>query len=353
MQAISQDLTLFLSRTYFTRRWVLQGIFCSTDTETQVMCGSATITWRELKLAAEQASWPVDTQAYGDNPPRRVIFGSAPFRVGASTFYASVSTAMVVLERVELFKEAQCSDPKDKAYSLLNFHAGQSCMRPDYNLTTSQVWTKLALHAVREDFAGSTLNAVTRQMAQIYLLDERAVDLPSWVPDFGLRVSHSNIWYCKTWERPHTTSKVASTVDERDRLHCTLHCYGQVEFHNGWALLGQPTAAPESVMAACSQGSAVSDAAITPSEMRRSMVERPELFALLNTLPCLLRNTPLRQGDLVCTRYVENNRPDFVLGPSPGGVTLDEQQIYALIGYIDWMTGTTLSGGDLRRFVIS
>lgn len=193
-----QDLihyAAFLERKWFTRMWVVQESFFSAATT--VFCGEREIKWAMIQESsrvlaqtgmdtllkayvgyATQYSLDVDAIRLPDNRlSNQLIFGSL-----------QRGTAEVIglgqLLYYSRFFEA--SDPRDKVYAVLGLWRftrsdgpGSVDIRPDYNKDTSDVYIEATVAAIHESGNLDVLSLVEGTSS------ERAIELPSWVPDYS------------------------------------------------------------------------------------------------------------------------------------------------------------------------
>ena len=166
-------------RPWFTRIWVIQEVGMASSV--LVMCGTATITWRDLVDAAGC----IDDRA-------------APFAI----YFDMVAGVQQCFDPYWIFSEAGCekiftetlidgksfgsTDTKDKVYALLSHPsartgAGQAILEPQYNDPIGKLYTDLTTEMLRSARSLQVLSAV--QHRSVKHLEH--TDVPSWVPRWG------------------------------------------------------------------------------------------------------------------------------------------------------------------------
>lgn len=82
------------------------------------------------------------------------------------------------------------SDPRDKVFSLVNVSsdAGDPMLKPDYSLSTEEVYTKTTIALLKKD--PSHLRLLTQAGIGVH---REITSMPSWVPDWSIRVPGKSI----------------------------------------------------------------------------------------------------------------------------------------------------------------
>ena len=115
-----------------------------------------------------------------------------------------------LLDVLEIARQSSSTDPRDKVYALLNLcsDATSALIQPDYNLDTSEVFTKVACALIR---AGQG----PRLLLNAGVLDQTS-SLPSWVPDWSQNRPHHREIVCKSFMLPegdrHSTDPVSYNI---------------------------------------------------------------------------------------------------------------------------------------------
>ncbi|KAF5576135.1 heterokaryon incompatibility 6 OR allele [Fusarium pseudocircinatum] len=156
----------FFLRPWFTRVWVIQEVFLSS--EKTVHCGEQEIPW----LAME-------------NFKHYLVNTRLQFRLPYVVSKASQSFTIENAERFMFFalldsRHCEATDPRDKIYSLLPIlqsHNRSLDLIPRYQDTSGRIYTDCAL-SVLPSCGWSLLYAVQG--------NSRTDDLPSWVPDWNV-----------------------------------------------------------------------------------------------------------------------------------------------------------------------
>ena len=220
-------LAMFSRRRYFKRRWVLQEIYNARSAN--VYCGSSTIAWAELQFAFKEffETWEIhpESECYINNIP--AVYGRVHYEEKAAALsrwmdpmvYRDAdrdNSACSLIQRLIWFEDAECSNTKDRVYSLLEFGKGKTVLEVDYALTSITLWKQVARVLVQEGFANAAIDLSAGQDAVLNL------NLQSWVPDLG---SHLMIHHNQNFQSRRDNN---ATVDCEDRLHITMYCLGTV-----------------------------------------------------------------------------------------------------------------------------
>ncbi|KAI0441352.1 HET-domain-containing protein [Xylaria telfairii] len=193
-----QDLlhyAAFLERKWFTRMWVVQESFFSAATT--VFCGEREIKWAMIQESsrvlsqtgmdtllkayvgyATQYSLDVDAIRLPDNRlSNQLIFGS---------LQRGTAEGIGLGQLLYYSRFFEASDPRDKVYAVLGLWRftrsnglGNVDIRPDYNKDISDVYIEATVAAINESGNLDVLSLVEDTSS------ERAVELPSWVPDYS------------------------------------------------------------------------------------------------------------------------------------------------------------------------
>jgi hypothetical protein len=160
----------FFTRPWFQRTWILQEVINAQSVEIQ--CGNMVIPWKALRAYDD----------YEINSYRPLSLPEAVVLVselrGGSDFW---DPDFMLLRTLKRTRNCLSSDPRDKLYAilpLLGLTDLVSPLRPDYQRSTIQVFTDLALHLYEKNDAD-----VLREACTIH--NQGMVNmLPSWTPDW-------------------------------------------------------------------------------------------------------------------------------------------------------------------------
>lgn len=200
----------FLYKRYWVRRWGIQELYHASN-GVRLLWADHEITLQQLKTKfrnMESIDW-INLAKYIDcNIEEEVTaeFSSADDKLRAPSGIPGSNYLIGELAEhgggsIRLSDEStkscgafNCSDPRDYLYALLSFDP-ETQLRPDYSLTTDQVYIGFFLHVLEKtsclqsllESAGLAKMELNSEKFETYLLpkaqDERAASLPSWCFD--------------------------------------------------------------------------------------------------------------------------------------------------------------------------
>ncbi|KAL8650250.1 MAG: hypothetical protein Q9226_005219 [Calogaya cf. arnoldii] len=189
------SIVWLLKRSWFSRLWIWQEVYLARS-GANVICGDDTISWEDLR----KAIYALCLQP-GPYHVRDIV--EIVDRATRITFVDAKKSLKEVLERT---KHAQCSDPRDKIYGVLNLveETQKSSIQPDYTKTTVEVFRDVMLTCL--------LNyGDLKYLSCCELQDERG-KFPSWVPDWSVPNKCRILWGAKAcWVPARATY---SDIDE-------------------------------------------------------------------------------------------------------------------------------------------
>lgn len=161
-------------RPWFERLWVVQEVVTSTDAV--VVCGGQETTWESFMVAARCL--------LGKTPNARK---SDEFRSRIRHIYRTFDTGTnnSLLSLVRQMRGLKCADDKDRIYALLSLAKDGGNIKPDYSLSTIQVYRELA--------------ALSISRHDVDFLDDchlgsRRLAGPSWIPDWAVKKMTTSIY---------------------------------------------------------------------------------------------------------------------------------------------------------------
>lgn len=106
--------------------------------------------------------------------------------------YRQAVERLNILELISLYRERQCSDPRDKVYALLGLARGVHArlVEPDYSKSAHQVFEEAAAMLLRRSGGLQVLSLILPPTSQG--ASAGPADLPSWAPDWMAEGSHTN-----------------------------------------------------------------------------------------------------------------------------------------------------------------
>ncbi|KAI4234461.1 MAG: hypothetical protein LQ349_003787 [Xanthoria aureola] len=197
-----------LDRSWFSRLWILQEVKQARKGAV-IICGDATVSWEDFRKA-------IFSLHRRPKPPDILLLGQKVRRAYLVTSVSGHASLRQILDRT---KDAQCSDPRDKIYAVLNLVSEDERrgIQPDYTKSTSEVFRDLILT--------STLGAKDLTLLTICELQDDRGELPSWVPNLSVPMRCEiidNVAAC--WN----SAAEARYSDGDASLIATGRCVGQI-----------------------------------------------------------------------------------------------------------------------------
>ncbi|KAF5597543.1 het-domain-containing protein [Fusarium pseudoanthophilum] len=158
-------------RRYWRRMWIIQELLHANDIT--VWCGSLSFTWDDieklyLKLKTiEESNWFAHHEYH-----LMVMQSSAAVMVWQRAHWRHPDTPVPRLQTlIEIFRDWQCTDLRDKVFALSGMATKESTVEPDYTLTTREVYFAVLQHVEGQQEQFRAL------LAQTFGLAGRDVDL--------------------------------------------------------------------------------------------------------------------------------------------------------------------------------
>ena len=161
-------------RPWWNRIWCVQEIVLAQNAV--IVCGRRSIPWDTfLSSNRNFIKHRGCCQSYfGESSLNRFLtLGECLTRVNLRDFTQS---KLSMLTNLEDFCGHECSDDRDKVYSLLATGDFEDAVQPDYSLSVPRVYQQLALATMKSLGSLEVLNSVVYR--------ESRQDIPSWVPDW-------------------------------------------------------------------------------------------------------------------------------------------------------------------------
>jgi hypothetical protein len=164
---------------WFARLWVIQELTSSRTAS--VIWGQESIAWKALFISA---SW---LGTFRSTLVRRAPYLGVPLVMEGIRYYHNEGTGTTFSSLVQDTWYFQCTDDRDRIYAILGLPCKDSqivnAIYPDYNITKSQLYQKVArlilLHDKSVDYLVNVYHGPT-------LEDWSATVLPSWCPQHRL-----------------------------------------------------------------------------------------------------------------------------------------------------------------------
>ncbi|RDW77652.1 hypothetical protein BP6252_05705 [Coleophoma cylindrospora] len=169
---------------WWRRLWVVQEVLCARDV--WFVCGSRLLALHDIARVLKGYAY------YTSSSKTRSALVSCldhvlqleDLRVKYGLSWNSSPTKSLV-HLIKLFEGRECSDARDKIYSLLNLSSFRFArIQPDYRKSTAEVFAVATRSIIAE--SGSLNSVVWMRCSQKILLRRSKVKcLPTWVPDFS------------------------------------------------------------------------------------------------------------------------------------------------------------------------
>ncbi|RBQ73407.1 hypothetical protein FVER14953_20487 [Fusarium verticillioides] len=139
-------LHALFDRRYWRRMWIIQELLHANDIT--VWCSSLSFTWDDmeklyLKLKTiEESNWFAHHEYH-----LMVMQSSAAVMVWQRAHWRHPDTPVPSLQTlIEIFRDWQCTDLRDKVFALSGMATEESTVEPDYALTTREVYFAVLRH---------------------------------------------------------------------------------------------------------------------------------------------------------------------------------------------------------------
>ncbi|KAG5746663.1 hypothetical protein H9Q70_010654 [Fusarium xylarioides] len=139
-------LHALFDRRYWRRMWIIQELLHANDIT--VWCGSLSFTWDDieklyLKLKTiEESNWFAHHEYH-----LMVMQSSAAVMIWQRAHWRHPDTPVPSLQTlIEIFRDWQCTDLRDKVFALSGMATEESTVEPDYTLTTREVYFAVLRH---------------------------------------------------------------------------------------------------------------------------------------------------------------------------------------------------------------
>lgn len=177
-------LDSLFARPWFDRLWVVQEVLIGA--EAVVLCGRQHTTWQSVLVAM------CCLGRKGTNTDRRYASVSRLLQI-ETVFFTSLKFGL--LDLVSITKHLKCADDRDRIYSLLSLAADVANIKPDYSLSTLQVFRELVMQCIKQNKA---------EFLAYCELGRRRLAGPSWIPDWTAEGMPHSITGCSAasfaWE---------------------------------------------------------------------------------------------------------------------------------------------------------
>ncbi|CZT42628.1 uncharacterized protein RSE6_02562 [Rhynchosporium secalis] len=188
-----KTLGLICGRPYWRRLWVVQEFILGKQCAVHVglrSIRSAILTWFVHYAKIFELEMPLKSQA----------FGSVLLMQDSSNFQTirvrhEGSQNMQISTILNTFRDHNCSDPRDKIYSLLGLGSSKHCgIQVDYTLDADTVYSNAVRSILVQERNLLLICNPERYSCQCTNSQHDLSSLPSWVPNFMcLRESHTNL----------------------------------------------------------------------------------------------------------------------------------------------------------------
>lgn len=153
----------FLGRRYWCRRWVIQEIH-NAQHGVQLMWAGHEVPLRQLEDTLELAlrvDWSMIGAFFGydvadeeEDWSYRAVAG--PISLLNRSQYRALGQSTILAQRLSIFYDSDCSDPRDMLYALLSLDP-ETRLQPDYSLSADQVYIAYFVELLEADHCLQTL----------------------------------------------------------------------------------------------------------------------------------------------------------------------------------------------------
>ncbi|KAK6820597.1 hypothetical protein PG987_014997 [Apiospora arundinis] len=215
-RAVEEDLCTY---PWFCRGWILQELMLSKDP--RIQCGGRRAAWNEIMDVVE----PFISVA-GPTCHLYILHNlrSRGLRAGNSLYH-------LMMDR----QGSHVTDPRDLFFSLMGLASDYRVYRkflvPDYSRPVRQVYIAAARYMLQQLGLSHFLTYAAESQTEA-TQKSNVLDLPSWVPDWGVQTSLTTITQAEnemTTEPPITSSEAESPDEEGLLVVEELAIFGTVE----------------------------------------------------------------------------------------------------------------------------
>ncbi|KAL8653827.1 MAG: hypothetical protein Q9226_003688 [Calogaya cf. arnoldii] len=197
-----------LGRAWFKRLWIIQEVYLA-GKNTHVVCGSMKISYEHFGNGIFYLmAWK------GHNEPQVERL----WDLVTDLLALSNQTSFRELDRVlHETRQSRCSDQRDRIYAVLSLvpEYKRLGIRPDYTKSVTEVFQSVVLQQVKHRSQLDVLHFCS--------MDDRAMDLPTWVPDWSVRSSAPSMQSLLRF-RADADAKAYSCSESEGILAVTGHC---------------------------------------------------------------------------------------------------------------------------------
>jgi hypothetical protein len=176
-------LVTFTQKPYWNRAWIIQELAMN-QKSTLILCGRHKLTRRMLRLGAVYCQEFLKVNGYQSFRPLNLdpeAWTKATHMRRLANLDFNPSTGVKLMPLLNLVRQADAKDEKDKVYSILGLlnPAISADVDPDYSLSVQQVYTDFVMTIIEN----------TKSLDQILyggIPSEKDWRWPSWVPDLRL-----------------------------------------------------------------------------------------------------------------------------------------------------------------------
>ena len=169
-----------LSRSWFSRIWILQEITIANQDLAQIVCGPDLVLWREMRAAI----WLLDYGTRSKNPLWEQP--SARQNLMMASRIVEITAKRMLLYLLWVNQTRACQHDKDRVYSVLGIATDglEVDIRPDYTKKVQELYTEITIRIAHNDSSLMFLS---------YIESERFPGAPTWVPNVSIPLVSSAI----------------------------------------------------------------------------------------------------------------------------------------------------------------
>ena len=163
-----------MQRPWWKRIWCVQEIVLAQ--KAAIVCGRRSLPWETFLVSSRNYFKHRDRYEYGPRVSEvyKYLIPAKLFGCVAGRDFVPSKQSMIWI--LDAFGDHECSDDRDRVYSLLATGCFEDAVQPDYSLSASRVYQHFALATIY--LLGSL------DVLHFVRYTENQQDIPSWVPDW-------------------------------------------------------------------------------------------------------------------------------------------------------------------------
>ncbi|KAM0215724.1 hypothetical protein ACHAQI_002822 [Fusarium lateritium] len=179
---VGKALTQLCERSYWRRMWIIQEIICAQNIT--IWCGTKSCEWSAIEnLYLKVKSLEDENWFTHHDYVVSVLQSSAAVMVWQRAHWRHPDTPTPRLETlIEIFRDWQCSDIRDKAYALVGMASKDTVVVPDYSRSALQLYHDV-LYESSASFCGTLSQILGIPAKELQLNDSELIEYKRHSPD--------------------------------------------------------------------------------------------------------------------------------------------------------------------------